>query len=78
MTPHPNPSQGLHLHRIPLSYHNKNPEQSARELVFAFDPSWKTDEGEIEIIKFTDGITNNVSSRKSSDQTHSNCRSFSN
>ena len=60
MTPHLNTGQGLHLHRIPLSYDNKNPEQSARELVFAFDPSWKTEEGEIEIVKFTDGITNNV------------------
>jgi hypothetical protein len=60
MTPHLNTGQGLHLHRIPLSYDNKSPEQSARELVFAFDPSWKTEEGEIEIIKFTDGITNNV------------------
>lgn len=50
----------MRLHRIPLSFDNKNAEQSARELVFALDPSWKTDEGEIEIIKFTDGITNNV------------------
>lgn len=49
------------MRRIPLSYDNCNPEQSARELVFAFDPTWKTHPGEIEIIKFTDGITNNVS-----------------
>jgi hypothetical protein len=60
MAPQLNTGQGLHLHRIPLSFDIKNPEQSARELVFAFDPSWKTDKGDIEIIKFTDGITNNV------------------
>lgn len=60
MTSHLNIGQGLHLHRIPLSYDNKNAEQSALELVFALDPSWRTDEGEIEITKFTDGITNNV------------------
>jgi hypothetical protein len=60
MTSHIQTGQGLHLHRIPLSYDSKNPEQSARELVFAFDPAWKTEPGDIEIIKFTDGITNNV------------------
>lgn len=76
MAPHLNTGQGLHLHRIPLSYDNKNSEHSARELVFAFDPSWKTDEGEIEIIKFTDGITNNVFLGKHLVATPSNRCSF--
>lgn len=60
MPSHLQTAQGLHLHRIPLSYDNKASEQSALELVFAFDPALKTDPGDIEIIKFTDGITNNV------------------
>ena len=49
---------------IPLQYSNPSPEESTRtatELVYALRPEWKNLEGELEIVRFTDGITNTVS-----------------
>ena len=49
------------LRYIPLSYNNSEPEDSALRLVYAIEPKWREEEGVVEITKFTDGITNNVS-----------------
>jgi hypothetical protein len=48
------------LRRISLSYNNSDSEDSALRLVYAIEPKWREEEGDIEITKFTDGITNNV------------------
>jgi ethanolamine kinase len=50
------------LRRISLSYNNSESEDSALRLAYAIEPKWREEEGEIEVTKFTDGITNNVSS----------------
>jgi ethanolamine kinase len=49
------------LRRISLSYNNAESESSALRLVYAIEPKWREEEGEIEVTRFTDGITNNVS-----------------
>lgn len=49
------------LRRITLSYINAEPESSALRLVYAIEPKWREEQGEIQVTKFTDGITNNVS-----------------
>ena len=46
---------------IPLTFDNADADKSALELAYAFDPSWKNSEGEVEIVRFTDGITNTLS-----------------
>ena len=46
---------------LPLTFDNADADQSALELAYAFSPSWKTTEGEVEIVRFTDGITNTLS-----------------
>jgi len=52
------------LRYIPLSYNHSESEDSALRLVYAIEPKWREEEGVVEITKFTDGITNNVSFRK--------------
>ena len=49
------------LRRISLSYNTSESEDSALRLVYAIEPKWREEEGDIEVTKFTDGITNNVS-----------------
>jgi len=48
------------LRWIPLSYNNSESEESALRLVYAIEPKWREEEGQIEVTRFTDGITNNV------------------
>lgn len=61
MSPH---STGVNATRdirhIPLSYDSANSDASALKLVFALHPDWEDDEGEVKLIRFTDGITNTV------------------
>lgn len=61
MSPH---STGVNATRdirhIPLSYENANSDASALKLVFALHPDWEHEEGEVKLIRFTDGITNTV------------------
>ena len=52
------------LRRISLSYKTSESEDSALRLAYAIEPKWREEEGDIEITKFTDGITNNVSQGK--------------
>ena len=46
---------------LPMTFDNAEADKSALELAYAFDPSWKNEEGEVEIVRFTDGITNTLS-----------------
>ncbi|KAI5299121.1 hypothetical protein KEM56_003506, partial [Ascosphaera pollenicola] len=48
------------LKYIPLSYSHADSENSARKLVLALFPEWESSEGEIEFVRFTDGITNTL------------------
>jgi ethanolamine kinase len=48
------------LRHIPLSYNNADSQTSALRLVLTLFPEWEHDEGKIEFIRFTDGITNTV------------------
>ncbi|TKA72280.1 hypothetical protein B0A55_06186 [Friedmanniomyces simplex] len=50
----------LSLRHIPYHFRNEDADSSALELVEALDADWKTAEGPIEFIRFTDGITNTL------------------
>jgi hypothetical protein len=60
----PTNGHSVPLRRIALSYNNAEPESSALRLVYAIEPKWREEEGRIDVTKFTDGITNNVSSKQ--------------
>ena len=45
---------------IPLSYSNSESQTSGLRLVLTLFPEWEHEEGEVEFIRFTDGITNTV------------------
>lgn len=49
-----------HVRYIPLSYNQADSQASALRLVLAINPQWKDAEGNIEFVRFTDGITNTV------------------
>ena len=53
-----NPSKALR--RISLSYNNADSYASALRLVLALFPDWEHTGGEIEFVRFKDGITNTV------------------
>ena len=61
MDPKPVNGEPPPLSRISLSYTNSESEDSALRLVHAIEPKWREEEGDIEVTKFTDGITNTVS-----------------
>lgn len=46
---------------LPLTFDNENADESALKLAYAFNPSWKNTEGPVDIVRFTDGITNTLS-----------------
>lgn len=46
---------------IDLEFDNKNVDASARALVYQIQPKWRDAPGKLEIVKFTEGITNTVS-----------------
>ena len=48
------------LKHIPLSYNNADSQTSALRLVLTLFPQWEHEEGQIDFIRFTDGITNTV------------------
>jgi len=48
------------LRTIALTYDSSNPDASARALIYALNPDWKTSDGEVEFVRFKDGITNTV------------------
>ena len=55
-------ANGAHatLKHIPLSYKHDHSDESALRLVYTIRPKWREDDGPVEIVKFTDGITNTV------------------
>lgn len=46
---------------IPQLFDKLNPEPSSLKLLYALLPDWQREEGPIEFVRFTDGITNTVS-----------------
>ena len=46
---------------IPITFDNENRDAAALELAYEVYPSWKDTNGEVEIVRFTDGITNTLS-----------------
>ncbi|EDN06538.1 conserved hypothetical protein [Histoplasma mississippiense (nom. inval.)] len=48
------------LRYIPLSYNQADSQASALRLVLTLNPHWEHSEGDIEFIRFTDGITNTL------------------
>ena len=48
------------LRRIQLSYDNNDSDNSVLRLAYTIKPKWREDAGDMEVIKFTDGITNTV------------------
>ncbi|PGG95956.1 ethanolamine kinase [Blastomyces parvus] len=48
------------LRYIPLSYNHADSQASALRLVLTLNPHWEHSEGNIEFIRFTDGITNTL------------------
>ena len=61
MSPHSTTLEAIKdIRQIPLSYDTADSDVSARKLIFALLPDWEYDEGEVELIRFTDGITNTV------------------
>ncbi|EXJ86061.1 ethanolamine kinase [Capronia coronata CBS 617.96] len=45
---------------VDLRFDNKNVDDSARALVYRIQPKWRDAPGELEIVRFTDGITNTL------------------
>lgn len=45
---------------IPLCYDPANSDTSARALIFTLYPEWETSPGEVEFVRFKEGITNNA------------------
>lgn len=56
----PNPALSQDLRLIPLSYNNVDSQSSALRLILTLFPDWEHGQGQIEFIRFTDGITNTV------------------
>ena len=50
------------IRHIPLSYNNAESQTSALRLVLTLFPEWEYEEGKVEFVRFTDGITNTVRS----------------
>lgn len=55
-----NHTNGHAIPHIDLSYDHTNSVDSLRKLVFNIHPKWREHTDELEIVKFTDGITNTV------------------
>lgn len=51
---------------VPLSFNNAESQTSALRLILTLFPDWEHAEGRVEFVRFTDGITNTVSSLPSS------------
>ncbi|SLM37577.1 choline ethanolamine kinase [Lasallia pustulata] len=48
------------LRYVPLSYNNAESRTSALRLVLTIFPDWEHSEGDVEFVRFTDGITNTL------------------
>ncbi|TAQ89003.1 hypothetical protein B7494_g2685 [Chlorociboria aeruginascens] len=56
----PSPIGTSKVRFIPLTYNQSESQISALRLVLALRPEWEQTEGKIELIRFTDGITNTL------------------
>lgn len=52
------------LQHIDLCYEHTDSDRSALRLIYNLYPDWEYSEGEVELVRFTDGITNTVRSRQ--------------
>lgn len=50
------------IRHVPLSFHSAELQTSALRLILSLFPDWEQTEGKVEFVRFTDGITNTVSS----------------
>ncbi len=50
----------MRIRHVPLSYSNAESQTSALRLVLTLFPEWEHEDGNVEFIRFTDGITNTV------------------
>lgn len=48
------------VRHIDLCYDHSDSERSALRLIYTLCPDWEHDEGPVELIPFTEGITNTV------------------
>ena len=70
MSPHSTAGDTLKdLCHIRLYYDTANSYSSALKLVFALYPHWQHEKGDVEFVRFTDGITNTVRRYSSHSQT---------
>jgi len=49
-----------HLQHIDIAFNNDAVDDSARALVYRIQPKWREAPGKLDIVKFTDGITNTL------------------
>jgi ethanolamine kinase len=54
------------VRHIDLCYDHTDSERSALRLIYTLCPDWEHDEGPVELIPFTEGITNTVRQGKPS------------
>lgn len=52
------------VRHIDLCYNHADSQQSALRLIYTLCPDWEHSEGPVELIPFTEGITNTVRSRQ--------------
>jgi len=46
---------------INLAYDPANSDKSAKALIYALRPDWESSDGDVEFVRFKEGITNSVS-----------------
>ena len=56
----PNTAIPKGIRYIPLTYNNADSQTSALRLILTLFPDWEHGNGQIEFVRFTDGITNTV------------------
>ncbi|CAK7220807.1 hypothetical protein SCUCBS95973_004281 [Sporothrix curviconia] len=49
-----------HVRLLPLKFDPNDPDGSARQLVLALRPDWRSADSKVEFVRFTDGITNTL------------------
>lgn len=58
--PHSSSLNGASIPYIPLAYDGTDPDTSPRRLIFALRPDWAAEDSNLELVRFTDGITNTL------------------
>ncbi|KFA61306.1 hypothetical protein S40285_05980 [Stachybotrys chlorohalonatus IBT 40285] len=55
-----NGDTGHHIRFIPLTYDSHNSQATALQLIHTLFPQWASDDSNVELVRFTDGITNTL------------------